>query len=82
MPTNQVLQATYHDGSLVLDERLDAAWEGKKLKIIVLEDAVQTQNRDDVPLEERKQNFLAKFRCYSFKLPTDYQFNREELYER
>ncbi len=82
MPTNQVLQATYHDGNLVLEERLDAAWEGKKLKIIVLEDVAQTQNRDDVPLEERKQNFLAKFRRYSFTLPENYQFNREELYER
>lgn len=82
MPTNQILQATYHDGSLVLEERLDASWEGKKLKIIVLEDAVQAQSRDDAPLEERKQDFLAKFRRHSFTLPGDYQFNREELYER
>ncbi len=82
MPTNQVLQATYHDGSLVLEEKLDAVWEGKKLKIIVLEDTVQAKGEDDVLLEERKQNFLEKLRRYSFKLPKDYQFNREELHER
>ena len=28
---NKVLQATYHDGSLVLDEKLDIALECKKL---------------------------------------------------
>lgn len=82
MPTNQVLQATYHDGSLVLEEKLDAVWEGKKLKVIVLEDAVQANGEDDVLLEERKQDFLNKLRRYSFKLPKDYQFNREELHER
>jgi hypothetical protein len=36
---NKVLQATYYNGSLVLDEKLDAALEGKKLTLILVEDS-------------------------------------------
>lgn len=30
---NQVLQATYRNGNLGLDEKLDAAWEGKNSEL-------------------------------------------------
>ena len=81
---NRVLQATYHDGSLVLDEKLDAALEGKKLKIVVIQDSApaQLQDIEQSVSESRKQLFLKQIRHYSFKLPENYQFDREELYER
>lgn len=34
---------------------------------------------DDV---ERKRRFSEKLKTYSIKLPKDYKFNREELYDR
>jgi predicted DNA-binding antitoxin AbrB/MazE fold protein len=79
---NKVLQATYHDGSLVLDEKLDATLEGKKLRIVVLEDTDELKGKDTQTLESRKQRFLEQLQQHSFQLPEDYQFNREELYER
>ncbi|MCU0566309.1 MAG: hypothetical protein MUF49_06905 [Oculatellaceae cyanobacterium Prado106] len=79
---DRVLQATYHDGSLVLDEKLDASLEGKKLRIVVLEDADQQRGKDRQPVELRKQRFLEQLQQHSFKLPEDYHFNRDELYER
>jgi hypothetical protein len=33
-------------------------------------------------LEARKQQFLEKLNTYSVKLPEDYKFDREELYDR
>ncbi|MEX0268125.1 hypothetical protein AB3R30_03185 [Leptolyngbyaceae cyanobacterium UHCC 1019] len=34
---SKVIQTTYHDGNLVLDEKLDVALEGKKLTLILVE---------------------------------------------
>ncbi|MDG2989873.1 hypothetical protein L3556_02825 [Candidatus Synechococcus calcipolaris G9] len=79
---SKVIQATYHDGNLVLDEKLDAALEGKKLRIVVLEDTNESKEQDEQTLESRKQRFLEQLKQHSFKLPEDYKFNREELYER
>jgi|688.fasta_scaffold71704_4 predicted DNA-binding antitoxin AbrB/MazE fold protein len=79
---SKVIQATYHDGNLVLDEKLDAALEGKKLRIVVLEDINEPKEQDEQTLESRKRRFLEQLKQHSFKLPEDYKFNREELYER
>lgn len=79
---SKVLQATYQDGKLALDEKLDAAMEGRKLRIIVLEDVTEAENEGDQALEPRKQIFLEQLRYHSFTLPKDYVFNREELYEQ
>ena len=78
---NKVLQATYHDGNLVLDKKLDTALEGKKLTMILVEETFSPE-QDGVDLEERKRQFLEKLKTYSIKLPEDYKFNREELYDR
>jgi predicted DNA-binding antitoxin AbrB/MazE fold protein len=78
---NKVLQATYHDGSLVLDEKLDAALEGKKIALILVEAATESKDDIEQTLEPRKQRFLEQLQQHSFKLPEDYRFNREELYE-
>ena len=79
---NKLLQATYHDGSLVLDEKLDAALEGKKLTLILVEDSVEFPDSLEQPIEPRKQRFLEQLQQHSFKLSENYKFNREELYER
>ncbi|APB35040.1 hypothetical protein GlitD10_2697 [Gloeomargarita lithophora Alchichica-D10] len=79
---SKVMQATYHDGNLILDEKLDIALEGKKLRIVVLEDTNEPKEQDGQTLELRKRRFLEQLQQHSFKLPEDYKFNREELYER
>ncbi|MGQ9873222.1 hypothetical protein [Leptodesmis sp.] len=78
---SKVIQATYHDGNLILDEKLDAALEGQKLTLILVEEPVASTSTE-ANLEERKQKFLEKLKTYSIKLPEDYKFNREELYDR
>jgi len=78
---NKVLHATYHNGNLILDEKLDAALEGQKLTLILVEEPVASTSTE-TNLEERKQKFLEKLKTYSIKLPEDYKFNREQLYDR
>ncbi|HIK39541.1 antitoxin AF2212-like protein [Thermoleptolyngbya sp. M55_K2018_002] len=79
---SKVIRATYHDGNLILDEKLDTALEGKKLRIVVLEDTSELKDQTEKNLEPRKQRFLEQLKHHSFKLPEDYRFNREELYDR
>lgn len=84
---NKVLQATYHDGSLVLDEKLDAALEGKKLTLILVQNSETPEQTDqpivdDVERKRRFLEFLEKSKQYSAKLPADYRFDREEAHER
>lgn len=78
---NKVIQATYHDGSLVLDEKLDAALEGRKLTLILVEGAAMA-SQDETDIAERKRNFFEKLQNYSVKLPEDYKFDREEIHDR
>jgi hypothetical protein len=63
-------------------EKLDAALEGKILKVVVLDDADEKVTEEKQTLEPRKQRFLEQLQQHSFKLPDDYGFNREELHER
>lgn len=77
---SKVIQATYHNGNLVLDEELDAALEGNKLTLILVE--VEASNQSELEQQERTQNFLEWAQQYSAKLPPDYQFDREEDHER
>jgi predicted DNA-binding antitoxin AbrB/MazE fold protein len=76
----KVIQATYHDGNLVLDEKLDAALEGKKLTLILVEEEFSSQS--ELEQKERTRKFLEWARQYSAKLPPDYKFDREEAHER
>jgi predicted DNA-binding antitoxin AbrB/MazE fold protein len=68
-----VLEATYQKGLLVLNQNLGSEQEGKKFKVILLEEE---------PLEAKKERFFQFVKQHSFILPEDYCFNREELYER
>ena len=71
---SKVLQATYQDGKLALDEKLDAALEGRKLRIIVLEDVTEAEDEGDQALEPRKQRFLEQLQQHSFTLPESYKY--------
>lgn len=70
---NIVTKATYKKGTLVLDQSLGLEKEGKKFKIIIVEEET---------IHAKKERFLQSIEKYTFTLPKDYQFNREEIHER
>lgn len=70
---NIVTKATYKKGTLVLDQSLGLEKEGKKFKIIIVEE-------ETTPA--KKERFLQSVEKHAFTLPKDYKFNREEIYER
>ena len=69
----QILNARYENGRLLLEEKLLNVKEGKKVRVIVV---------DNEETNIRKAAFLASVEKYRFTLPDDYQFNRDELNER
>lgn len=77
---SKVLQATYHDGNLILDKKLDVALEGKKLTLILVE--AESSAQSELEQQERTRIFLEWAQQYSAKLPPDYKFDREEAHER
>lgn len=78
---SKLLYATYQNGSLILDEKLDSALEGKKLTLMLVEEA-ESSARSEMEPKERTQKFLEWAQQYSAKLPPDYKFDREEAHER
>ncbi len=66
--------------ALVLDEKLDAALEGKKLTLILVE--AESSSQSELEQQERTRKFLEWAQQYSAKLPPDYKFDQEELYDR
>lgn len=69
----KILEVLYQNGNLILKEKLSPTMEGKSLKVLLLEN-------DDTG--RKKEVFLNSVNKHSFKLPKNYQFNREEIYER
>ncbi|NJL92027.1 MAG: hypothetical protein HC916_21315 [Coleofasciculaceae cyanobacterium SM2_1_6] len=69
----RILQATCNNGNLILEEKLSNEWEGKNLQIIILE-------TDEI--ETKKQHFFDSVDQHRLTLSDDYQFNREEIYEK
>ena len=76
----KIIQATCTNGELVLSEKLSPELEGKTIQIVILEQSQSTQTIDDK--ESKIHQFLEKVNKYSFRLPPDYKFNREEIYEQ
>lgn len=68
------LDAIYQEGVLVLSKQLGKEKEGKKFKVILLE--------EEDNLTTNKADFFQFIDHHTFTLPPDYQFRREELYER
>ena len=69
---NIVTKATYKKGTLVLDQSLGLEKEGKKFKIIIVEEETTPG---------KKERFLQSIEKHAFTLPKDYKFNRQEIYE-
>jgi hypothetical protein len=69
----QIMQATYQNGHLILNQKLKDALEGQTLNIIVLTDNI---------IAEKKERFLDFVDRYAFSLPVNYHFDRDELHAR
>jgi hypothetical protein len=69
----QIVQATYKNGRLILNQKLNDALEGQTLNIIILTDNI---------IAEKKERFLNFVDRYAFSLPANYYFNRDELHVR
>ena len=76
----QIIQAICTNGELILNEKLSSELEGKTIQIMILEPSEFTQPIDSQ--EWKIQQLLARVNHYSFQLPPDYKFNREEIYDR
>jgi predicted DNA-binding antitoxin AbrB/MazE fold protein len=68
------LDAIYQEGVLILSKQLGKEKEGKKFKVVLLE--------EEDNLTTSKADFFQFIDRHTFTLPPDYQFRREELYER
>jgi len=79
----QILEATYSDGKLILNEALNPDLEGKKLRVMILETNEEIQAEDaEGDRRAKVKRFLEHAKKHSFELPPDYKFDRDELYER
>ncbi len=68
-----ILEAIYRDGVLVPDRSLGAGQEGKKFKLIVIE-------QEDS--EAGREGFFQFVKNHRFDLPEDYRFDRDEIHGR
>ncbi len=68
-----VMEATYRYGTFIPDQILGKEKEGKRFRLIILEERKAGSD---------KEKFFKSAEQYSFSLPPDYKFNRDELYER
>jgi hypothetical protein len=68
-----ILEATYSGGVFVPDRSLGPENEGKKFKLIVVEEQ---------ELEPRRDRFFQFTKDHRFNLPEDYRFSRDDIYDR
>ncbi len=76
----KIVQATCTNGELILSEKLNSELEGKTVQIMIFEPTESSETIDSG--ESKMQQFLERAKDYSFKLPTEYKFDRAEIYER
>lgn len=76
----QVLQATCNNGELILKEKLSSELEGKSLQVMIIDSSESNQGFSSN--ESKLEQFLEQVKKYSFRLPEDYKFNRDEMYDR
>lgn len=75
------IQVTCSNGVLIPDRHLSSELEGKNLQIIILEpERFETEEKSAVL--STIENFLGSIAQYAFKLPADYKFKRDKLYDR
>ena len=78
----RILEVTYSNGNLILSQALNPDLEGKKLRVMILETDEGSQTEDAEAARRAKvKRFLEHAERYSFELPPDYKFNRDELYD-
>ena len=71
-----VLTATCKNGVLLFEQPLPTELEGEKVRIEVF-----VTDRDDLERKRyKRQQFIEWSKHFSGKLPTDYKFDREEIY--
>jgi hypothetical protein len=75
----KIIQATCTNGELVLSEKLNSELEGKTIQVMIFESSNSTHIIEEK--ESKIEQFLARANNYSFQLPDDYKFNREEIYD-
>jgi hypothetical protein len=80
----QILKATCVNGGLLLEQPLNPRLEGKTVELVVIESnhATVTELDEMAQWKERALQFLEKAKAYSGKLPPDYKFDRNEIYDR
>jgi hypothetical protein len=80
----QILKATCVNGGLLLEQPLHPRLEGKTVELVVIESsqATMTELDETAQWKERALQFLEKAKAYSGKLPPDYKFDRNEIYDR
>ena len=78
----KVLQATCQDGILIPSEQLSAELEGKTLQITLQELPDPAISSSQSPDAIKLHQFLTHVQQFSAQLSPEYQFNRDELYER
>ena len=66
----KVSTATYRNNALSLDEKFDF-YEGKKVKVIIIEEK-----------SKKKEKFFNFVNKHKINIPSNYKFNRDELYDR
>lgn len=76
------LQATCSNGTLILDRQLSSDLEGKTFQVIIFEPEDISDRAEQSSDLAKVEQFLENVKQYSFKLPEDYKFNRDELYDR
>ena len=79
-PMVKIVQATCSNGELVLSEKLNPELEGKTVQIMIFELSESSETMDS--REPKIKEFLAQVKNYSFKIPSDYKFDREEIYNK
>lgn len=74
-------EATIENGMIPIPPQYLAQLQ-PRLKVIVMQEDSAEKKVSTVPACKRKDEFLAKCAKQRFALPQDYQFKRDELYDR
>ncbi|GJD18299.1 unknown protein [Rivularia sp. IAM M-261] len=72
----KLLQATCNNGELILNEKLSSELEGKSLQIMIIDS--NESNQDTSSNESKLKKFMERVNNYSFQLPDNYKFNRDD----
>jgi hypothetical protein len=78
----QIVNATCINGELVLEEKLNPELEGKHLKLRIMEIKDVEEESSEARAERIRQFLERAEKRPVVKLPPDYKFDRDEIYDR